>query len=141
MEIDDIEWVTLREAEKIIGRSRRQIWRYIHDGSWDTRAVMDNLNRQVTYVKLGDIRKKKAELELASDLNIAPIAEEEPESTIVQQQLEQLIASQEYQNSLIEKCLYVLERINLTFLRIFMFVVLIGIVVVAICSILNIISD
>lgn len=151
MDIDGTEWISLREAEEIIERSRRQIWRYIHDGVWDTRAVMDNLNRQVTYVRLSDILRKKTEIESSS--NSDPIQsidkeimeglgrEGEVDLKTVQQQLERLIANQDYQNNLIKKCLYVLKGTNLTFFRICMCVVLVGIIVLAACSIINVISD
>ena len=150
MNVDGIEWITLRDAEQIIGRSRRQIWRYIYDGSWDTRAVMDDMNRQVTYVKKEDILRKRAEIESASNLNHAPITEKqitggigadgEINLTIIRQLLERLIAGQENQNNLIKKCLYILESINITSIRIFLIVILIGIVVIAACSVLNFIK-
>lgn len=151
MDLDSTEWITLREAEQLIGRSRRQIWRYIYDGSWDTRAVMDDMNRQVTYVKVSDILKKKAEIEASSDLNSVSLnkkeltgdieEDRETDLTIIRQLLERLITGQEYQNNLIKKCLYILESINITSIKIFLFVIFIGIVVLAACSIINIISD
>ena len=151
MDSDSTEWITLREAEQIIGRSRRQIWRYIYDGSWDTKAVMDDMNRHVTYVKKADILRKKTEIESASNLNHVSITEKEMTGgigedgeinlTIIRQLLERFITGQEYQNNLIKKCLYILEGINITSIRIFLIVILIGIVVLAACSIINIISD
>lgn len=137
MEIKGPEWVTLREAEHIIGRSRRQIWRYINDGSWDTRTLTDNMNRQVTYIKLADLMKKKTELESLSNLDLAQIVEKEVvedikkdlsvDLTHLRQLLESLNTNQDYQNKL------------LTGWRILMIVAAVGIVIIAVCSILNVI--
>lgn len=142
MDINGTEWITLREAEQIIGRSRRQIWRYIYDGVWDTRAVMDDMNRQVTYVMLNDILRKKTEIESTSAMDVASLTKKEiaggveTDVTGVEKLLQKIAANQEYQNNLIKKCLYLIERTNPTYSRIFMLVILIGVIVVAIYSIL-----
>ncbi|HHT9125677.1 MAG TPA: hypothetical protein ACFYD6_07645 [Candidatus Brocadiia bacterium] len=147
MDIDSTEWIALKEAEQIIGRSRRQIWRYIYDGSWDTRAVIDNMNRQVTYVKMSDILKKKAELESASITDKgkgntdAKGENAEADLTIVQQLMERLTAGQECQNDLLKKCLYIMEGINFRSIKVFIFIILICVIAMAVCSIVKIIID
>jgi hypothetical protein len=146
MDIDGTEWITLREAEQVIGRSRRQIWRYIYDGSWDTRAVMDDMNRQVTYVQLNDILRKKTKLESSSAVDVDSLTEKGnaegvvTDEASVEQLLQKITSNQEYQNNLIKKCLYLLERTNPTYSRIFMLVILFSIIIVAVCSIISVLS-